>query len=78
MLQKALLHSSVTILLPKLMFAHFANLLETPEMNLLNYGSSFLQRLSSQPVTPSADLSWDAFLSGKLFAHATGEELSSL
>jgi hypothetical protein len=37
-----------------------------------------LQWLTANEIRPSADLSWDTLLPGKLLTHASGEELSSL
>lgn len=37
-----------------------------------------LQRLATNEVGPSADFAGDAFLAGKLLAHAAGKELGSL
>jgi hypothetical protein len=41
-------------------------------------GQSYLQWLATDEIRPSADFSWDTFLSGELDAHALGEEFSSL
>ena len=38
----------------------------------------YLQWLAANEIRPSADFSWNAFLSGQLLAHAAGEELSGL
>jgi hypothetical protein len=37
-----------------------------------------LQWLATNEIRPSANFSWDAFFSGQLLAHATGEEFSGL
>jgi hypothetical protein len=38
----------------------------------------YLQWFATNEIRPSANFSWDAFLSGQLLAHTAGEELSGL